>query len=51
MARWHRWVAWIGLVLAVGLLSLSAAARNPSIGGLGLLLGALSWMALRSNGE
>jgi len=43
-----RLIAWVGLVLAVGLLALSAAARNPAVGGLGIVLGALSWLALRS---
>jgi len=46
--RWQALVAWTGLALAVVLLALSAAARNPSIGSLGVLLGVLSVLALRA---
>ena len=40
-------VLWIGIALAVVLLVLSVRARNPALGGVGILLGAISLGTMR----
>lgn len=40
-------VLWIGVALAVVLLVLSVRARNPALGGVGILLGTISLGTMR----
>lgn len=47
MNRLEAVIVWIGLVLSVVIMTLSVRARNAPLGSLGLLLGVLSWIALR----